>query len=162
MWRKREFYGVIWRRFARVKCGNIMSGFGKCCDCRENSFFYEDRFFLCTYLYICYKLEWQKDLQQTSSHVLLFNTDVSPFGLLQCICKIKAWTKNTQFVISTIHTMLTNVFLHWERHFGVPSYVLFNLVVSTKDRNLIPRIELSIIDTSHSLNCIFYFVLIIV
>ena len=28
MWRKREFYGVIWRCFARVKCGNIMSGFG--------------------------------------------------------------------------------------------------------------------------------------
>ena len=31
------------------------------------------------WIYI-YKLEWQKDLQQTSSHVLLFNTDVSPFG----------------------------------------------------------------------------------
>ena len=34
MWRKREFYGTIWRWFARVKCGNIMSGFRKCCDCR--------------------------------------------------------------------------------------------------------------------------------
>ena len=22
--------------FRRVKCGNIMSGFGKCCDCRES------------------------------------------------------------------------------------------------------------------------------
>ena len=36
MWRKREFYGVIWRCFARVKCWDIMSGFGKCCDCRES------------------------------------------------------------------------------------------------------------------------------
>ena len=36
MWKKREFYGVIWRCFARVMCGNIMSGFGKCCDCRES------------------------------------------------------------------------------------------------------------------------------
>ena len=36
MWRKREFYGVISRCFARVKCENIMSGFGKCCDCRES------------------------------------------------------------------------------------------------------------------------------
>ena len=27
--------GVIWRCFARVKCGNIMSGFRKCCDFRE-------------------------------------------------------------------------------------------------------------------------------
>ena len=35
MWRKWEFYGVIWRCFARVKCRNIMSGCGKCCDCRE-------------------------------------------------------------------------------------------------------------------------------
>ena len=32
----REFYGVIWRCFPPVKCGNIMSGFGKCCDCRES------------------------------------------------------------------------------------------------------------------------------
>ena len=32
MWRKREFYGVIWWCFARVKCGSIMSGFRKCCD----------------------------------------------------------------------------------------------------------------------------------
>ena len=36
IWRKREFYGVIWQCFARVKCGNIMNGFGKCCDCRES------------------------------------------------------------------------------------------------------------------------------
>ena len=43
-----------------------------------------------THIYID-KLEWQKDLQQTSSHVVLFNTDVSPFGLLQCIYKIKTW-----------------------------------------------------------------------
>ena len=28
MSRKRDFYGVIWRCFARVKCGNIMSVFG--------------------------------------------------------------------------------------------------------------------------------------
>ena len=35
----------------------------------------------------------QKDLQQTSSHVLLFNTDVSPFGLFQSIYKIKTWIK---------------------------------------------------------------------
>ena len=35
MWRKPEFYGVIWRCFASVKCGSIMSGFWKCCDCRE-------------------------------------------------------------------------------------------------------------------------------
>ena len=35
-----------------------------------------------------YKLERQKDLQQTSSHVLLFNSDVSPFRLLQCIYNI--------------------------------------------------------------------------
>ena len=27
--------GVIWRCLARVKCGNIMSGFRKCCDFRE-------------------------------------------------------------------------------------------------------------------------------
>ena len=40
-----------------------------------------------------YKLEWQKDRQQTSSHVSLFNTDVSPFGLVQCIYKIKTWIK---------------------------------------------------------------------
>ena len=33
MWRKREFYRVIWRCFSRVKCGSIMSGFRKCCDC---------------------------------------------------------------------------------------------------------------------------------
>lgn len=31
----------------------------------------------------------------------------------------------------------------------------------TKDRNFIPRIELSITDTSHPLNCIFYYFLII-
>ena len=31
----------------------------------------------------------------------------------------------------------------------------------TKDRNLIPRIELSVIDTSHPLNCIFYYFLLI-
>ena len=36
------------------------------------------------------------------------------------------------------------------------NYALFNLIASTKDRNFIPRIELSIIDTSHPLNCIFY------
>ena len=36
MWRKREFIGVIWQCFARVKCGNIMSGFRKCCDCHES------------------------------------------------------------------------------------------------------------------------------
>ena len=36
LWRKREFYGVIWRCFARDKCGNIISGFRKCCDCRES------------------------------------------------------------------------------------------------------------------------------
>ena len=35
MWRKQEFCGVIWRCFARVKCGSITSGFRKCCDCRE-------------------------------------------------------------------------------------------------------------------------------
>ena len=34
MRRKREFYVAIGRCFARVKCGNIMSGFGKGCDCR--------------------------------------------------------------------------------------------------------------------------------
>ena len=33
-------------------------------------------------------------------------------------------------------------------------------VTLTKDRNLIPRIELSIIDTSHPLICIFYYFLI--
>ena len=32
-----EFYGLISRSFARVKCGNIMSGFRKCCDCLESS-----------------------------------------------------------------------------------------------------------------------------
>ena len=37
MWRKREFYRVIWRCFARVKCGRVWkSGFGRCCDCRES------------------------------------------------------------------------------------------------------------------------------
>ena len=36
MWRKREFYWVIWRCSARVKCGSIMSGFRKCCDCRQS------------------------------------------------------------------------------------------------------------------------------
>ena len=36
MWRRREFYRVIWRCFARVKCGSIMSGFRKCCDCHES------------------------------------------------------------------------------------------------------------------------------
>ena len=36
MWRKRGFFGVIWRCFARVKSGNIISGFWKCCDCRES------------------------------------------------------------------------------------------------------------------------------
>ena len=41
----------------------------------------------------------------------------------------------SKFEISTINTMFTNVFL--------------------QDRNLIPRIELNIIDTSHPLNCIF-------
>ena len=56
--------------------------------------------------------------------------------------------------------MLANVLLE-ERHFGVPNYGLFNLMASTKDRNGIPRIELSIIDTSHPLNCIFYHFLII-
>ena len=35
LWRKREFYGVIWRCFARVKYESIMSGFRKCCDCRQ-------------------------------------------------------------------------------------------------------------------------------
>ena len=44
--------------------------------------------------------------------------------------------------------MLTNVFLQ-ERHFGVPNYALLDLMASTKDKNLIPRIEFSIIDTSH-------------
>ena len=34
MRRKREFFGVIWRCFARAKCGNIASSFRKCCDCR--------------------------------------------------------------------------------------------------------------------------------
>ena len=38
MWRKRAFFLVILRCFARVKCGNIMSGFWKCCDCRESDF----------------------------------------------------------------------------------------------------------------------------
>ena len=47
----------------------------------------------------------------------------------------------SKFEISTINTMFTNVFL--------------------QDRNLIPRIELSRIDTSHPLNCIFYYFLII-
>ena len=61
-----------------------------------------------------------------------------------------------QICNSTINTTLTNVFLQ-ERHFGVPNYALFNLVALTKDRNLIPRIELSIIDTSHPLICIFYY-----
>ena len=28
--------GVIWRCFACVKCGSIMSGFRKFCDCRES------------------------------------------------------------------------------------------------------------------------------
>ena len=37
MWRKREFFGVIWRCFARVKCGNIMSGF----YCRESHLLYD-------------------------------------------------------------------------------------------------------------------------
>ena len=37
-WRKGEFYGVIWRCLALVKCGNIISGFRKCCDCREKPF----------------------------------------------------------------------------------------------------------------------------
>ena len=36
MWRKRKFYGVIWRCFARVKCGRIMSGFRKWCDCLKS------------------------------------------------------------------------------------------------------------------------------
>ena len=57
--------------------------------------------------------------------------------------------------MSMINTTLINVFLQ-ERHFGVPNYALFNLMALTKDRNLIPRIELSIIDTSHLLNRIFY------
>ena len=29
IWRKREFYGVIWPSFARVKCGNIISQFSE-------------------------------------------------------------------------------------------------------------------------------------
>ena len=36
MWGKHEFYGVIWRCFARIKCWNIMSGFRKCCDCHKS------------------------------------------------------------------------------------------------------------------------------
>ena len=48
-----------------------------------------------------YKPVWQKDLLQTSSHVLLFNTDVSPVGLLQCIYKLNQnLDKNTQFGIA--------------------------------------------------------------
>ena len=52
--------------------------------------------------------------------------------------------------------MFTNVFLH----FGFPYFSLFNLIALTKDRNLIPRVELSMIDTSHPLICIFYYFLI--
>ena len=33
---KARVYEVIWRCFARVKCRSIMSGFRKCCDCRES------------------------------------------------------------------------------------------------------------------------------
>ena len=45
-------------------------------------------------------LEWQKDLQQTSSHVLLFNTDVSPFGFLQCIYKIQTYLSEFFFLLT--------------------------------------------------------------
>ena len=33
---RESFDGVICRCFARVKCGRIMSGFQKCCDCRQS------------------------------------------------------------------------------------------------------------------------------
>ena len=36
LWRRREFFGVVWGCLARVKCGNIMSGLRKCCDCRKS------------------------------------------------------------------------------------------------------------------------------
>ena len=35
MCRMRQFFQVIWRWFARVKCGNITSGFWKFCDGHE-------------------------------------------------------------------------------------------------------------------------------
>ena len=35
MCRMRQFFRVIWRWFARVKCGNITSGFWKFCGCHE-------------------------------------------------------------------------------------------------------------------------------
>ena len=41
MWRKWQFCGVIWRWLARVKSGNIMSGFRKCCDCRESRLLFD-------------------------------------------------------------------------------------------------------------------------
>ena len=53
MRRKREFFGVIWRCFARVKCGNIMNGFRNC-DCRESHF-------LCDLSRI-YRRRWQTKL----------------------------------------------------------------------------------------------------
>ena len=36
---KARVYGVIWRCFARVKCGSIMSGFWTCYDCRQSHLF---------------------------------------------------------------------------------------------------------------------------
>ena len=59
--------------------------------------------------------------------------------------------------------MLENIFLQ-ERHFCDRNYALSNLMASTKNRNLIQRIELSIelsiIDASYPLNCIYYFLII--
>ena len=37
MCRMRQFFWAIWRWFARVKCGNIKSGFWKFCDCSESN-----------------------------------------------------------------------------------------------------------------------------
>ena len=59
-------------------------------------------------LYI-YKLERQKDLQKTSSHALLFNADVSPFGLPQCIYKIKTWI----YIYSFQQFFVSSVFPHF-------------------------------------------------
>ena len=59
-------------------------------------------------LYIS-KLEWQKDLQKTSSHALLFNADVSPFGFPQCIYKIKTWS----YIYSFQQFFVSSVFPHF-------------------------------------------------
>ena len=92
LWRKREFYRIIWRCFARVKYGSVMSGFRKCCDCRQIHLLCE-KSHVCGWARVTRKLCDKHKKTKNASCVL----SVGDFVLQSLFCAQRLWILNLVF-----------------------------------------------------------------